>query len=514
MRAFKGGVSVLFTLILVLAFSVTAFSTPVADHKLVGVSIEDRAQLDKLSDLGLDIWEARNGYAIVYATAEEMGVMGLFGIEYDVVVDDMEAHLARMEALDGRAEYHDLADVEAGLAVMAESNVAELFDVGDSIEGRDILALKISDNPGIDEGEPKILFVGCHHAREWISVEVPYLIADYLVNNYGVDPAVTAAIEAAEIWILPVANPDGFDYTWNGNRYWRKNRRSPYGVDLNRNYGYMWGGPGSSSSPSSETYRGEAPFSEPETQAIRDLIADGGFTFIMSYHSYGNMVLYPWGYTSASAPARARMGDIAETMEGMMDAVGQSYIYGPTYSTIYTVSGDTTDWFLGEHNRMAMTIELRGNDFVLPSSEIIPCFEENLPAAMHLIGLTATDSDADGVVDMEDNCPGDVNDQADVDGDFFGDVCDNAPDCFNPTQSTSDDDGDGVPDACDNCEDDANPDQLDADGDGFGAVCDCDDTDADVNPDADEVPNNDIDDDCDGRIDEREFCMIEAALGL
>ena len=506
-----------FTVLSIFTASLTGSASAAEDQQIIRVTAADRTAVNALAFMDLDIWSVMDGQVTILATATQRTLIRKAGFDYEVVVADVEAHVQAAWMRGEMADYHSFDQIVAGLEALAESPVAELVDIGDSIEGRDILALKISDNPEIDEGEPRSIWFGCQHAREWIAVEVPYLLASYLVSEYGTNPAVTSIVDAGEIWIVPVVNPDGYVYSWEGSRYWRKNRRpnegGSIGVDLNRNWGYEWEGSGSSTNPRSETYRGTAPFSEPETQALRDLVLDGGFNMMMDWHSYGELILYPWGWTRELAPGHARFEAIGDQMADIMyDVHGRRYRPQPVVD-LYIVNGGSADWMLGEAGAMGFSIELRGFDFVLPSSQIIPTFEENLAATLYLLAISVGDTDLDGVADADDTCPAVANpDQADSDGDLFGDVCDVAPDCYNPAQSLDDRDGDGAVDECDNCPQDANPGQYDEDGDDYGVVCDCDDTDATVNPGADEIPDDGIDNDCDGEIDETGACFIGVLL--
>ena len=161
----------------------------------------------------------------------------------------------------------------------AYPDIVRVSTVGHSLEGRDILAVKISDGPDVDDpAEPAVLFMSLHHAREHLTVEMALEIIRLFTEGYGRDPALTNLVNTREIWVLPNINPDGgeYDIATGVYQYWRKNRRlnpgGSVGVDLNRNYSYRWGGPGSSDWPSDETYRGPAPFSEPETQVVRDFV--------------------------------------------------------------------------------------------------------------------------------------------------------------------------------------------------------------------------------------------------
>jgi hypothetical protein len=189
-----------------------------------------------------------------------------------------------------------------------------------------------------------------------------------------------------------VVNVDGYVYTWTTDRYWRKNRRPNagsgcMGVDLNRNWSYQWGlDNGSSGNPCSATYRGAAPLSEPETTALAQFIsARPWIRYVHDMHSYGQWLLHPWGFTSAPAPGHSLYQRLGAEMAALILAVhGRTYVYGPAYTTLYPVSGDLTDWAWGAEHAYSTVIELRGNDFVLPPSEIVPNCEEVLPAALHL----------------------------------------------------------------------------------------------------------------------------------
>jgi len=280
----------------------------------------------------------------------------------------------------------------------AAPEIAQVVDLGDSWEGRTIRAIKISDDPEVDDPtEQEVLFVGVHHAREWISVEVPLRLAEYLVENYST-PEVSELVDNREIWIVPLLNPDGYVFAHTTERLWRKNRRDNgsgvYGVDLNRNYPYQFGGVGTSDDIGSDTYRGPEALSEPETQVMFDLIESHDFITLISYHNYSEAILYPWGYTSDRAPDEALLRSIGERMRDLIEGVhGRSYCVGQPIDCInYNAAGDIADWAYAEHGVLAYTIELRPAGptpgFELPESEIEPTFEENLPAALFAIGLS------------------------------------------------------------------------------------------------------------------------------
>ena len=176
------------------------------------------------------------------------------------------------------ASYHSAASLEQDMRQLADRQpeIVELREIGRSVENRPIWALRIGERRGSTR---KVAFLGCHHAREWVAVEVPYRLAEYLVSHAHQNP-VQQWLTQGEIWVAPMVNPDGHEYSRTEDRLWRKNRRpnpdGSFGVDPNRNYGYMWGTLNVSTSshvPSDETYVGPHAFSEPETRTVRDLIA-------------------------------------------------------------------------------------------------------------------------------------------------------------------------------------------------------------------------------------------------
>lgn len=255
--------------------------------------------------------------------------------------------------------YHTYDETEAALGalVAAYPALADTIRIGRAYGPtfRNLTAIKISDNVTIDENEPEVLYSGCHHARELMSVEIPLMFATYLLQNYGTNPTVTNYVNTREIYCLPIVNPDGLAYVQANHAganstWWRKNRRNngdgTYGVDLNRNYSYQWGydNVGSSPSTSNATYRGPSAFSEPETQALRNFCANREFTMWLSYHTYGELLLYPWGYISDFTPDQkvfAALG--AELGAGTGYAVGN-----PALGTIYLTNGGSDDWAYGE----------------------------------------------------------------------------------------------------------------------------------------------------------------------
>lgn len=361
---------------------------------------------DYISDLDiLAVWQGR---IKAIARQKQIDKLAERGLEIDIlaanIYDRLKPRSTEVPAKFARTssvQYHGYADVELILHQLALGypDICEVFAIGDSIEGRQIWALKVSDEiEADDEQEPNILFVGCHHAREWISVEAPLLLACHLVENYDTDARVKAMVDRGKVYIVPILNPDGLEYsraTWT-QRMWRKNRRAngdgTLGVDLNRNYGYKWGGIGASGYTNAETYRGPSSFSEPETRAVRDLMRAYKFAAAVSYHNYGQLILYPWGYTSESPSDLPRLNHLAQYMAKFIAAEhGEKYTPRQSHD-FYVTSGDMSDWVYGVFNIPVFTIELRpqggSNPFVVPENQILPTFEENLPAALYLIEWT------------------------------------------------------------------------------------------------------------------------------
>jgi carboxypeptidase T len=296
--------------------------------------------------------------------------------------------------------FHSYKEVETEVFALEQSfpNLVQVHIIGNSLEMRNIYAIKISDNVQADEqGEAEVLITGCHHAREWISVEVPLYVAKHLAENYATDSHIRSLVDQCEVWIVPLLNPDGLEYTIHFYRYWRKNMRDnqnrTYGVDPNRNYDYMWGIDNEGSSPvtSSYVYRGPSPFSEPETQAIRDLFAQRDFQVFISYHNYSQVIIYPWGYTNEPSNMDALLEEMAGEMAARMEeANGRVYGYGQAGNQLYVTNGGATDWALGVHEIPAFTIELPPVDqqhggFYNPEEDIQLIVRENIPAMLYVI---------------------------------------------------------------------------------------------------------------------------------
>ncbi|KAF7992313.1 hypothetical protein HCN44_001638 [Aphidius gifuensis] len=323
-------------------------------------------------------------------------------IKYDVMIPDLQQAIDQenplpspeeLEELQGRkghkmewSSYHRLDDIHGYLDYLAVTypSICSVMSIGNSFEGRPLKVLRISKGqPNV----PSIWIDGGIHAREWVSPAAVTYIIDNLVEN--------SDDLKADYYILPVVNPDGYEYTFRGDRLWRKNRSSPekggvcIGVDLNRNFGYKWGGLGTSKQPCREIYTGTSPFSEPETAAIKNFFdaTAGNFSAYLTFHSYGQYILYPWGYDKRVPPDYAELEEVGRaSAASMKSATGDHSIYtvGNSATTLYAASGGADDWAKAMLKiKYAYTIELRDrgrHGFILPAKYIIPTAQEALAA--------------------------------------------------------------------------------------------------------------------------------------
>ncbi len=290
------------------------------------------------------------------------------------------------------SNYHDYAETTAELNQIAAAHpdIVQKTSIGKSYEGRDIWLLKISDNVAIDENEPEVLYDAHQHAREHLTVEMALYLAHLYADSYGTDARITNLVNSREIWIVPDANPDGgeYDIATGTYRSWRKNRQpnsgtTAVGTDLNRNWSYQWGCcGGSSGSPSSDTYRGAAPFSAPETTRLRDFVLTrvvGGVQQIkvnIDFHTYSELVLWPYGYTfNNTAPGLG--ADQEATFRTIGVELAGTNGYTPEQSSdLYIADGVSIDWMWGSQGIFAYTFEMfptssAGGGFY-PPDEVIP----------------------------------------------------------------------------------------------------------------------------------------------
>ncbi|MGD8451850.1 MAG: M14 family zinc carboxypeptidase [Phycisphaerae bacterium] len=377
-------------------------------HQVVRVDVHNKAELDLLLSISPDIWSEHIGIGQLDARIppDRLEALKASGLKYSVMIEDLGPLTRQPVEGDGRSDwdhYMSLAEMTTWMQARVAENpgLCEIIDIGDTVEGRDILALHIT---GTDpDPKPAVFYDALIHAREWITGPVVLYLADHLLSNYGVDPCITDLVNRTHFYLAPCVNPDGYNYTWTTDRMWRKNRRNngdgSWGVDLNRNFGFHWGYDNSGSSPYTwdETYRGPSAFSEPETQSIRDFIlAHPEITAYVNNHSYSQLILWPYGYDYVLPPEPdyTTYDTIGATMQQLIQSVhGKYFEQGPIASTIYACNGGSIDWSYGVADRISFSFELRDTGqygFQLPPDQILPSCEEYLPAIMHLTEWAST----------------------------------------------------------------------------------------------------------------------------
>ena len=294
----------------------------------------------------------------------------------------------------------DFAKLQAKLPVLTE-----LTAVGQSEQGDDIQAFRVGK-----ESSMRILLCGCHHAREWISVEVPFLFAKFLVENYATDPKVQRIVDSAEIWFVPLANPDGHEHSVQVKRLWRKTFPKPgrESVDPNRNYETStWSLKAGefSDTPSSDIYRGKKAGYTAEVRAMEKFVRDKQFKGVISYHSHGQFVLFPWAGKPVPPP-NPKLDQMATTLKTVIDSKGNPYEKLQSSGLYVELRGETPEEGLipGDFvdfvvetlpDCITLTIELdpliddpRG--FLLDESEIEPIFGRHRAAMMTFLNCMTT----------------------------------------------------------------------------------------------------------------------------
>lgn len=346
------------------------------------------AQRNRVARTGALILEVGKDYVLVEAIPAEVDALRA---EKFVVEAPPDKFKTPQDFPGNDSNYHNYDEMVTVLQQTASKYPAifSLFRLGTSYEGRDIWAGKISDNVGTDEDEPEVLITNHQHAREHLTVEMGLYVLKMLTDDYGIDPTVTALVNSREIWIVFDMNPDGGEYDVATGRYafWRKNRQpnegsEQVGTDLNRNWDYKWGCcNGSSGNPASETYRGAAAFSAPETQVVRDFVnsrvvsGKQQIATMIDFHTYGELVMWPYGYTDTDVPADMTQDDWAVHV-GMGTTMAQTNGYTPEQSSdLYTTDGTIDDWTYGVYKIFSYTFEMFPNSNsgigFYPSDELI-----------------------------------------------------------------------------------------------------------------------------------------------
>lgn len=341
----------------------SAYSTESLRHVRIDNPHAEELALD-LQEQGFDVLEGSvaSGSLEIIASVDELKDLTAAGFTPELLAvgrpyADIQAE--RQVELDAPTGYPDLAEIMDQMSTTAASfpeiclmvDLTETYGTPTTIEGRHLYALKISDNVLLDEDEPAFLMVSNHHAREIVTPVLALYAIDMLVMNYGSDPAITAAVNANEIWIAPVWNPDGYSFVFSTDNMWRKNRRvfpAGIGVDQNRNYLQGWHGDCSGSDdPSSNTYKGPGPESEAETKTMVAWSRDRQFAKVLDYHSAGREVLH--GYECQDHPFDDYLLNQAYALS---TAAGYGGDHRPP-----TAEGEHYQWQLAQMGALAFLME-------------------------------------------------------------------------------------------------------------------------------------------------------------
>ena len=399
---------------------------------VVRVAVPDRATETYVANNFDETHEHVPGYVEIVLWPGDAARLTELGLAWTVVTPDLRTDARESTGPDvlvelpgpERSDYRRLADYEAELKNLAKRypSLVRLVTLPlRTLEGRSVYGIEIAANVHAKDGRPAFLVDGLHHAREWPAGEFPMLYAYQLVEGFGHRPAVTSLLKKLRVFVVPVVNVDGFDYSreapvdGNANAsqgaYWRKNRRSftgvtapeplgvnpdAYGVDPNRNYGYMWGDDigGSSELQADETHRGSAAFSEPESRNVERLLLGTPVTALVTNHTSGRLVMHPWGWTDDETP-KSEEKIFVDLGERMADAMGG--YQNISAIELYATSGGSRDWAYGALSTLAYTFE-HGTSFHPPYGTGVGQVYDGVLTAFDIAARAAADPRLHSVV--------------------------------------------------------------------------------------------------------------------
>jgi hypothetical protein len=331
---------------------------------VVRIHYTDRNQLTALDKAGVDLFEnvdARHNTVGATMTAATEATLKAFGVKYDLLRSSEAVTRGGMPS-----GYHTVDQVNADIQAIATAHpsFAKAVAIGKSLEGRTIFALNFTSKPGT--GLPAVRINAGQHARELPPVELADRLIKLLADGYGKDAKITSLIDTRDIWIVPIVNPDGRTKVQGGNDMWRKNTRKlsggAFGVDTNRNCDDHFSG--GDTNTWADDYHGPAPFSEPESSAIRDLCAKVHFKASLDVHNFAGMILWPPGYNDSFSKDEPTFKKIGAQLG---DHLG--YKSGTIATTIYKTWGDLSTWEYDTYGTLAFAAELDDSGFSADLSE-------------------------------------------------------------------------------------------------------------------------------------------------
>ncbi|KAF2107332.1 hypothetical protein BDV96DRAFT_506507 [Lophiotrema nucula] len=375
---------------------------------LAGKNADVEAKIEKLAAHVLN--PGKTNHLDVVVSPDKVDAVAALAVESTVITEDVGAALQEEGELSAFAvpsetwftAYHAYADhltflrdLQAGY-----TGQSEIITTGTSVQGRILTGIHIWGSGG-KGSKPAILFHGTVHAREWISSMTVEYIAWQLLTKYSTDATVKSLVDKFDFYIIPIVNPDGFAYTQSTDRLWRKNRQtvsgnSCVGRDINRNWPYKWDVPGgASTNPCSETYKGQIAGDAPENKGLVanvNSLRDGkGLRLYIDFHSYGQYILWPYGYDcNLVVHNDAQHRSLATAAAAAIRAVsGTRYTIGPSCSTLYATTGDSVDYTDGVGNATySYTYELRDTGtygFTLPANQIQPTVRETWAGVVSML---------------------------------------------------------------------------------------------------------------------------------
>ncbi|MBS1518159.1 MAG: T9SS type A sorting domain-containing protein [Bacteroidetes bacterium] len=388
-------------------------------YSKVKIFISGKSDMEKINATGLyiDHAEANENSLETWLSVPELSKLKKSGISYQILIPDWDEYYSSFEkmspseirdaiqlsvlefnvshsiygSMGGYLTYSEVITKLDSMRIEYPNLISQKFSIGQSVENRDMWTVRMSNSPNAPTGRPEVWFHSLIHAREPLSMQQNIYFMYWLLENYNIDPVATYILNYRELYFTPVFNPDGYEYNRttnpNGGGFWRKNRKqfggNIYGVDLNRNYGIydFWNSSnnGSSTDSTSDTYRGKSPFSEPETRNAMNFVNSRNFKGILSYHTYGNYLIRPWGFVDAPTPDENIFQNMSQDM-----VLDNHYTLGRSFQTVnYGVRGVTDDWYYNDSGHVkafAMTPEVgTGTDGFWPlQSRILPLAKQNV----------------------------------------------------------------------------------------------------------------------------------------